>query len=94
MSSPSTSQPPSREILARKWDRCLSNTLTASALGLAVGIGLSVLFFRRRAWPVALGAGFGLGAAYDDCSRSFNPDVALGQQLQRLAAAASSEPRK
>ncbi|OBZ76450.1 MICOS complex subunit mic10 [Grifola frondosa] len=26
-----------------------------------------------RAWPVALGTGFGMGAAYADCDRSFNP---------------------
>ncbi|KXN87167.1 Mitochondrial inner membrane organizing system protein 1, partial [Leucoagaricus sp. SymC.cos] len=42
-------------------------------VGFSVGIVASVIFFRRRTWPIALSTGFGAGAAYADCDRSFNP---------------------
>ncbi|KAI9343066.1 hypothetical protein DFJ73DRAFT_842107 [Zopfochytrium polystomum] len=88
---------PSQEILARKWDRCVSNTLIASGVGLSVGIGLSFLFFRRRFWPIALSTGFGLGVAYDDCSKSFNPELALSQRFGKLGggggASAAQTPK-
>ncbi|KAJ3158059.1 hypothetical protein HDU89_000442 [Geranomyces variabilis] len=63
----------SEEILARKYDRALSNFLVKSSVGASVGIALSFLFFRRRTWPIALGTGAGLGIAYEQCARSFNP---------------------
>lgn len=38
---------PSQELLSRKFDRSLSNFLTKSAIGLAVGITFSVVLFKR-----------------------------------------------
>lgn len=34
-----------------------------------------------RAWPVWLGTGFGLGAGYTDCERSFNPVSVPGVRI-------------
>lgn len=44
-----------------------------SGVGFSVGVIASVILFKRRAWPIALSTGFGAGAAYADCDRSFNP---------------------
>ncbi|EED81339.1 predicted protein, partial [Postia placenta Mad-698-R] len=46
---------------------------TNRGVGFSAGVIASVILFRRRAWPIALGTGFGMGAAYADCDRSFNP---------------------
>lgn len=68
---PSTvSRPVSEALLNEKWDRCLSNTLIKSSLGLGFGVVFSVLLFKRRAWPAILGAGFGAGRAYEECNYS------------------------
>ncbi|KAH9968191.1 hypothetical protein BC827DRAFT_1170919 [Russula dissimulans] len=70
----STPKPASSEdIVAQKYDRCLADLIVKSGIGLSVGVVASVLLFRRRAWPIALSTGFGAGAAYADCDRSFNP---------------------
>ena len=42
---------------ALQWDRCLSNLIIKSSLGLGFGVVFSVLLFKRRAWPTFLGAG-------------------------------------
>ncbi|TBU30416.1 hypothetical protein BD311DRAFT_754836 [Dichomitus squalens] len=70
----STPKPTSSEnIVAQKFDRCLADLIVKSGVGFSAGVIASVILFRRRAWPVALGTGFGAGAAYADCDRSFNP---------------------
>ncbi|CAB1434088.1 unnamed protein product [Pleuronectes platessa] len=51
----------------RKWDRCLADTAVKTVTGLGVGIVFSVLFFKRRTWPVSLGSGLGLGMGYANC---------------------------
>jgi hypothetical protein len=35
------------------------------------------IYFPGRVWPIALTSGFALGVAYNDCSRSFNPNLSL-----------------
>ncbi|KAI0603502.1 hypothetical protein F4775DRAFT_36119 [Biscogniauxia sp. FL1348] len=68
---PSTvSRPVSEALLNEKWDRCLSNLLIKSSLGLGFGVVFSVLLFRRRAWPAFVGVGFGAGRAYEECNFS------------------------
>jgi inner membrane organizing system protein 1 len=37
--------------------------------------------FSGRAWPVAFSTGFGAGAAYADCDRSFNPTRIPGTRI-------------
>ncbi|KAM3508486.1 hypothetical protein MY10362_001144 [Beauveria mimosiformis] len=69
-SAPSSaiSRPVSETLLNEKWDRCLSNLLVKSSIGLGFGVVFSVILFRRRAWPAFIGAGFGAGRAYEECN--------------------------
>ncbi|KAK4092628.1 hypothetical protein PCL_08261 [Purpureocillium lilacinum] len=71
------SRPVSEALLNEKtprqtvqWDRCLSNLLVKSTLGLGFGVVFSVLLFKRRAWPAFVGVGFGAGRAYEECNYS------------------------
>ncbi|KAG9242737.1 hypothetical protein BJ878DRAFT_514039 [Calycina marina] len=65
------SKPVSETLLNEKWDRCLSSLLIRSSLGVGFGVIFSVLLFKRRAWPVFVGAGFGAGRAYEECNGAF-----------------------
>ncbi|KAJ9586684.1 hypothetical protein L9F63_019722 [Diploptera punctata] len=58
--------------LGRKWDKCLTDVVLKMGGGLAVGTLMSLLFFKRKSWPVILGTGFGIGMAYANCERSIN----------------------
>ncbi|PHH77926.1 hypothetical protein CDD82_3296 [Ophiocordyceps australis] len=69
VSSP-VSRPVSEALLNEKWDRCLSNLLVKSTLGIGFGVVFSVLIFKRRAWPAFVGVGFGAGRAYEECNFS------------------------
>lgn len=42
-----------------------------------------------RTWPIALSTGFGAGAAYADCDRSFNPARIPGTRVLSPPEAAS-----
>lgn len=42
----------------------LSNALIKTGLGFGGGVLASIVFFRRRAFPVWVGVGFGFGRAY------------------------------
>ncbi|KAK2066554.1 hypothetical protein P8C59_000360 [Phyllachora maydis] len=64
------SRPVSEALLNEKWDRCLSNLIIKSSLGLGFGVVFSVLLFKRRAWPAFVGVGFGVGRAYEECNYS------------------------
>ncbi|KAI9433062.1 hypothetical protein H4582DRAFT_1991030 [Lactarius indigo] len=80
--TPAPSKPTSSEdIVAQKYDRCLADLLVKSGIGFSVGVVASVILFRRRAWPIALSTGFGAGAAYADCDRSFNPARIAGVRV-------------
>lgn len=50
-----------------QWDHCLSTLLIRSTLGASFGVIFSVLLFKRRAWPVWAGLGFGAGRAWEEC---------------------------
>ncbi|KXX74989.1 MICOS complex subunit mic10 [Madurella mycetomatis] len=68
--SRAVARPVSEALLNEKWDRCLSNLIIKSSLGLGFGVVFSVLLFKRRAWPAFVGAGFGAGRAYEECNYS------------------------
>ncbi|CCK69138.1 Mic10p KNAG_0C00250 [Huiozyma naganishii CBS 8797] len=55
-----------RSLLNDKWDVVLSNMLVKVGMGFGVGVVTSVLLFRRRAFPVWLGIGFGVGRGYSE----------------------------
>ncbi|PHH87773.1 hypothetical protein CDD83_8428 [Cordyceps sp. RAO-2017] len=73
----------SEALLNEKWDRCLSNLLVKSTLGLGFGVVFSVLLFKRRAWPAFVGVGFGAGRAYEECNFSLKR---AAQDLKRQKA--------
>lgn len=50
-----------------QWDHCLSTLLIRSTLGASFGVIFSVILFKRRAWPVFTGLGFGAGRAWEEC---------------------------
>ncbi|XP_046344030.1 MICOS complex subunit Mic10-like isoform X1 [Haliotis cracherodii] len=80
----------SEDELGHKWDRCLSDTGIKIASGLGLGIVFSVVFFRRRPWPVAFGAGVGLGMGYANCQNDFQRPFRLGGKLVKVHEANSS----
>ncbi|KAG1789145.1 uncharacterized protein HD556DRAFT_1447208 [Suillus plorans] len=71
----------SENIVSQKYDRCLADLLVKAGVGFSVGVVASVILFRRRTWPIALSTGFGIGAAYADCDRSFNPARISGTRI-------------
>ncbi|TEB32717.1 DUF543-domain-containing protein [Coprinellus micaceus] len=80
MSAPS--KPTSSEdIIGQKYDRCLADLIVKGGVGFGAGVVASVILFKRRTWPIALGTGFGAGAAYADCDRSFNPARIPGTRI-------------
>ncbi|KAK6177127.1 MICOS complex subunit Mic10 [Patella vulgata] len=73
----------SEDVLGQKWDRCISDSAIKTASGLGLGIVFSVVFFKRRPWPVAFGAGIGLGMAYANCQHDFqNPFLLHGKKVK------------
>ncbi|KAF9815212.1 hypothetical protein IEO21_04729 [Rhodonia placenta] len=95
MSTESSAKPTSSEnIVAQKVRGCIGSLTTNRGVGFSAGVIASVILFRRRAWPIALGTGFGMGAAYADCDRSFNPARIPGTRVitaQELAALATQD---
>ncbi|ETS75516.1 hypothetical protein G7054_g3792 [Neopestalotiopsis clavispora] len=79
---PAVARPVSEALLNEKWDRCLSNMLIKSSLGLGFGVVFSVLLFKRRAWPAWVGVGFGAGRAYEECNWSLKQ---ASRELKRSA---------
>ncbi|KAL3234239.1 MICOS complex subunit MIC10 [Nakaseomyces bracarensis] len=70
---------PVRSILNDKWDVVLSNMIVKMGLGFGVGVVTSVLFFRRRSFPVWLGVGFGAGRGYSEGDAIFRSTAGLRQ---------------
>ncbi|KIW93675.1 uncharacterized protein Z519_06280 [Cladophialophora bantiana CBS 173.52] len=67
----SKSRPVSEALLNEKWDRAVSSFVIRSALGFSFGVIFSVLLFKRRAWPVYFGTGFGAGRAWEEADANF-----------------------
>merc|ERR1712170_118715 len=65
----------SEDVLGQKWDRCLVDCGIKMGSGLAVGAVLSLVLFKRRAWPLFFGTGSGFGMAYSNCEREINSAV-------------------
>ncbi|XP_060529944.1 MICOS complex subunit Mic10-like [Cylas formicarius] len=60
------------EELNRKWSKCISDSAIKFGGGVLLGSVFSLLFFKRRRWPVLIGGGAGLGVAYSRCENSLN----------------------
>ncbi|KAK4635277.1 MICOS complex subunit mic10 [Fulvia fulva] len=77
-------RPMSEALLNEKWDHCLSTLLVRSTLGASLGVIFSVLVFKRRAWPVWAGLGFGAGRAWEECDSSFKRATAPSRDGLRV----------
>jgi inner membrane organizing system protein 1 len=62
---------PSTQLVSSAWDTALSNAIVKTGLGFGGGVLVSVLLFKRRAFPVWLGVGFGLGRSYAEADSVF-----------------------
>jgi len=78
-------KPRSEDILGEKWDRCLTDSLIKTVTGVGLGIVFSVVFFKRRPWPVAFGAGTGFGMAYANCQHDFRGSHLFHGQIKQAA---------
>ncbi|XP_017061249.1 MICOS complex subunit Mic10 [Drosophila ficusphila] len=58
--------------IGKRLDRCVSDTLVKGCGGLIIGSVVSLLFFKRRAWPAWVGTGFGIGVAYRTCEKEIS----------------------
>lgn len=61
----------SENVYGERIDRCMYNGLMKVLGGVAGGIVFSTVFFKRRAWPVILGGGFGIGLGVSSCQYEF-----------------------
>ncbi|CCH58289.1 hypothetical protein TBLA_0A04960 [Henningerozyma blattae CBS 6284] len=75
--SASTAVTSNRSILNDKWDIVISNMLVKTTFGFGAGVLASVIFFKRRAFPVWLGVGFGLGRGYSEGDAIFRSTAGL-----------------
>ncbi|XP_076751137.1 uncharacterized protein LOC143423584 [Xylocopa sonorina] len=67
--------------IGRKWDRCFTDTLFKFGGGILLGGVYSLLFGKRKKWPIIIGAGFGLGAAYVNCQEDLNSTIRQQKSL-------------
>ncbi|XP_030758858.1 MICOS complex subunit Mic10-like [Sitophilus oryzae] len=63
------------EELGRKWDKCLSDSVIKFGGGIVLGSVFSLLFFKRKRWPILMGGGFGIGMAYANCEKDLNATI-------------------
>ncbi|VVC99438.1 unnamed protein product [Leptidea sinapis] len=56
-----------------KLDMCLTDGIVKTGGGLLLGTLSSLLFFKRRRWPIIAGIGVGIGLAYANCEHEMKP---------------------
>uniref|UniRef100_UPI00358EE2D5 MICOS complex subunit MIC10-like n=1 Tax=Myxine glutinosa TaxID=7769 RepID=UPI00358EE2D5 len=59
----------SEKELGKRWDRCTADGILKFGGGALIGGAISLLFLKRRTWPVVFGAGLGLGLAMSHCQQ-------------------------
>ncbi|XP_033095721.1 MICOS complex subunit Mic10-like [Anneissia japonica] len=82
----------SEDVLGKNWDRCLSDTIIKIGGGLGVGLIFSVFIFKRRPWPIAFGAGLGVGMGYSNCQNEFRDPYNLHGKIVKVLPAAGVLP--
>jgi inner membrane organizing system protein 1 len=71
---------PNDKLYEHAWTASMYHLLTKTVVGLGVGVGLSVVLFKRRTWPIAFATGTGFGMAYTEATHLF---WAVEQKLAR-----------
>ncbi|XP_044754570.1 MICOS complex subunit Mic10-like [Coccinella septempunctata] len=66
--------------IGKKWDRCITDGLLKFSSGLLIGGLFSVLFFKKKRWPLLMGSGFGVGMAYSNCEKDLNATVTAAEK--------------
>ncbi|KAM3185045.1 hypothetical protein ACTXT7_007145 [Hymenolepis weldensis] len=74
-------QEKSEDVVGKKVDRCISDVLIKTGAGVSVGIIVSVLFAKRRPWPLIFGTGFGLGMGVSNCNSEFKQPLPLQSHI-------------
>uniref|UniRef100_A0A6Q2Y2M7 MICOS complex subunit MIC10 n=1 Tax=Esox lucius TaxID=8010 RepID=A0A6Q2Y2M7_ESOLU len=72
----------SEKDLQKKLDRCLADCTVKLGAGLGLGIVFSVVFFKRRTWPITFGLGTGLGMAYTNCQNDLRTPYLLKRNMK------------
>ncbi|KAH3828628.1 MICOS complex subunit Mic10-like [Dreissena polymorpha] len=81
----------SEDVLGQKWDRCLTDTGLKLVTGAGIGLIFSLLFFKRRPWPITLGGGIGLGMGYSNCQNDFQTPYILHGTLKKESEAETTD---
>ncbi|XP_067004563.2 MICOS complex subunit Mic10 [Anabrus simplex] len=75
-------QLPKEDSVGQIYDRCFADAAIKLGAGVIVGSVFSLLFFKRRSWPIILGGGFSLGVAYNNCERELNDVLRTDKECQ------------
>jgi inner membrane organizing system protein 1 len=62
-------------------DKCIADSLIKLGSGVVTGGVLSLVLFKRKLWPVTLGAGIGLGMAMSNCQNKLNATSVVRRNL-------------
>ncbi|CAG9760161.1 unnamed protein product [Ceutorhynchus assimilis] len=73
------------EELGKKWDKCVSDTVIKFGGGIVLGSLFSLLFFKRKGWPILMGGGFGIGMAYSNCENDLNATIRSGASSRPIS---------
>ncbi|XP_022104193.1 MICOS complex subunit Mic10-like [Acanthaster planci] len=82
----------SENVLGRKWDQCVSDTLLKVGGGLGLGVIFSVFLFKRKLWPIHMGGGIGLGMGIANCNHLFKDPYNVQGTIVKVLKDKPQEP--